>query len=85
MVAYFRTFDSPCYKLKDRDPKGKFDTRSDDGIFVGYSTKNCACEVYNTRTKTIVESINVTTDDLPGDNNSFEEEASDELPVQTDV
>ena len=42
---------------------GKFDTRSDEGIFLGYSTNNRAYRVFNIRKSTVMESINVVVDD----------------------
>jgi len=38
---------------------GKFDARSNEGIFVGYSMHNKAYRIYINRTKTIEESIHV--------------------------
>ena len=40
-----------------------FDAKSDKGIFLGYSTSSRAYKVYNKRTKTVMESINVKIDD----------------------
>ena len=62
-VKYFRVFGSKCYILNDRENLGKFDAKSDEGIFLGYSTSSQAYRVYNKRTKTIMESINVKIDD----------------------
>ena len=42
---------------------GKFDAKSDEGIFLGYSTTSQAYRVFNKRTKTVMESINVVIDD----------------------
>jgi hypothetical protein len=42
---------------------GKFDAKSDVGIFLGYSTSSRASRVYNTRTKVVMESVNVVIDD----------------------
>ena len=39
---------------------GKFESRVDEGIFVGYSRKRKAYKCYNLRRKQIVERINVT-------------------------
>jgi hypothetical protein len=33
---------------------GKFDAKSDEGIFLGYSSTSCACKVFNKRTATIM-------------------------------
>ena len=62
-VKYFRVFGSKCYILNDRENLGKFDAKSDEGIFLGYSTKSRAYRVFNKRTKTVMESINVKIDD----------------------
>ena len=63
-MKYFRVFRSKCYILKDRENLGKFDAKSDEGIFLGYSTTNRAYRVFNKRTKTVMESINVKIDDV---------------------
>lgn len=42
---------------------GKFDPKSDKGIFLGYSTNSRAYRVFNKRTETVMESINVVIDD----------------------
>ena len=61
-VNYFRVFGSKCFILNDRENLRKFDAKSDEGIFLGYSTSNWAYRVYNKRTKTVMESINVKID-----------------------
>ncbi|MCI38002.1 gag-pol polyprotein [Trifolium medium] len=43
------------------------DPKSDEGIFLGYSMNSRAYRVFNTRTKTMMESINVVIDDGPGE------------------
>ena len=62
-VKYFWVFGSKCFILNDRENLGKFDAKSDEGIFLGYSVNSQAYRVYNKRTKTIMESINVVIDD----------------------
>ena len=62
-VKYFRVFGSKCYILRDRENLGKFDTKSDEGIFLGYSLNSRAYRVLNKRTGVIQESINVVIDD----------------------
>jgi len=62
-VKYFKTFGSKCYILRDRENLGKFDSKSDEGIFLGYSTNSRAYRVFNKRTETVMESINVVIDD----------------------
>jgi hypothetical protein len=62
-VKYFWTFGSICYILRARENLGKFDPKSDEGIFLGFSTNIRAYKVYNTRTETVMESINMVIDD----------------------
>ena len=49
--------------MNNRENLGKFDAKSDEGIFLGYSTTSRAYRVVNKRTKTVMESINVKIDD----------------------
>ena len=42
---------------------GKFDPRSDEGIFLGYSTNSRAYRVFNIHKSIVMESINVVVDD----------------------
>ena len=41
-VKYFKIFGSTWFILKDRENVGKFDSRSDEGIFLGYSSTSKA-------------------------------------------
>ncbi|XP_073024302.1 uncharacterized protein [Primulina eburnea] len=52
------------YVLNDRDHLAKFDSKSDKCLFLGYSTNGRAYRVFNLRTRTTMESINVVFDDL---------------------
>ena len=56
-------FGSKCYILNDRENLRKFDVKSDEGIFLGYSTTSWAYSIFNKRTKIVTESINVKIDD----------------------
>jgi hypothetical protein len=49
---------------RDDDKLGKFDSRLDDGIFLGYSSNKKAYIFYNLILHKIVESANVKVDDL---------------------
>ena len=51
-----------CYILKD-DRSGKFDAKSDERIFLGYSTRSKAYKCLNTNTNKIVESVTVKVDE----------------------
>ncbi|RVX07779.1 Retrovirus-related Pol polyprotein from transposon RE1 [Vitis vinifera] len=61
---YSRVFGSRCYVLKDHENLGKFESKSEEGIFLGYSSKSRAYRVYILSSKCMVESINVIVDDL---------------------
>ena len=52
---YFKVFGRKCYILKDAR-KGKLDAKSDECIFLGYSTKNKAYKFLNSNTNEIMES-----------------------------
>jgi hypothetical protein len=62
-VKHFHVFGSKCYILADREQRRKLDPKSDEGIFLGYSTNSRAYRVYNLRTKVVMESFNVVVND----------------------
>ena len=53
-MSYFHIFGSISYILNDREHLGKFDAKSDDGVFLGYSMNSKVYRVYNMRTQTIM-------------------------------
>lgn len=55
-----------CYILNDKEHLGKFDAKSDVGIFLGYSTDSSAYRVFNQRTKFVGDNVNVVFDDSIG-------------------
>ena len=63
-VKYFQVFKSKCYILNDQENLGKFNEKSDEGIFLGYFTTSKAYKVFNKRNKMVMESINVEIDDV---------------------
>ena len=65
-MKYFKIFGSKCYILKD-DRSEKFDAKSDEGIFLWYSTRGKAYKCLNTNTKKVVESANVNFDEFVED------------------
>ncbi|XP_022891884.1 uncharacterized protein LOC111406737 [Olea europaea var. sylvestris] len=71
-VKYFRVFGSKCYILRDRENLGKFESKSDEGVFLGYSRNSRAFRVYNSRTHVVMESINVVIDDAVSEGESVE-------------
>ena len=62
-ARYFRIFGSTCFILKDRENVRKFDTQSDEGIFLGYSSSSKAYRIFNKRTRKVVETVNVVIDE----------------------
>lgn len=62
-IHYFHVFGCRCYILNQRDTLCKMSPKSDEGIFVGYSSVSKAYRVYNERRKIVEETINVTFDD----------------------
>ena len=63
-VKYFKVFGSKCYIKRLDENLGKFDARSDEGIFLGYASTKKAYKCYNLRLHKIVESADVKVDDL---------------------
>ena len=63
VVKYFRIFGSDFYILRDRENLEKFDAKSDNVYFLGYSSTSRAYRVYNLRTKIVMESSNVVIND----------------------
>ncbi|KAJ9561267.1 hypothetical protein OSB04_006427 [Centaurea solstitialis] len=55
-IKFFRVFGCICYLLNNRDDLGKFDAKSDESIFIGYSHNSATYRVYNKRTRSIFES-----------------------------
>nr|GFA92085.1 putative RNA-directed DNA polymerase [Tanacetum cinerariifolium] len=53
-----------CYPKNDREDIEKLCAKGDIGFFIGYSANSCAYRVYNRRTNNIIETMNVTFDEL---------------------
>ena len=63
-ISYFRPFGCKCFVHNNgKNNLGKFDARSDEEVFVGYSWHGKAYRIYNKCTKTIEESIHVIFDE----------------------
>ncbi|GAV58701.1 hypothetical protein CFOL_v3_02234 [Cephalotus follicularis] len=59
-VSHLRPFGCKVFVLNNgKDNLGKFDAKSDEGIFLGYSLNSKAYRVFNKRTLIIEESIHV--------------------------
>ena len=78
-VKYFRIFRNTCFILKDRENVEKFDSQSDEGIFLGYSSTSKAYRVYNKRTRKVMKTVNVVIDEA---SESSSEKISEEIPKE---
>ncbi|GJT49300.1 retrovirus-related pol polyprotein from transposon TNT 1-94 [Tanacetum coccineum] len=58
-IGFMKPFGCHVTILNTLDHLGKFDGKSDDGFFVGYSLNSKAFRVYNTRTKKVQENLHV--------------------------
>ncbi|GJT39864.1 ribonuclease H-like domain-containing protein [Tanacetum coccineum] len=58
-LSFIRPFGCPVTILNTLDHLGKFDGKSDDGFFVGYSINSKAFRVFNTRTRIIEENLHI--------------------------
>ncbi|GJT34482.1 retrovirus-related pol polyprotein from transposon TNT 1-94 [Tanacetum coccineum] len=63
-ISFLYVFGALCYPKNDREDIGKLGAKGDIGFFIGYSANSCAYRVYNRRTKKIIETMNVTFDEL---------------------
>ncbi|MCH79603.1 putative gag-pol polyprotein [Trifolium medium] len=62
VVKYFHVFGSKCYILADKGQRGKMASKNDEGLFLEYSTTSRAYRVFNSRTKTVMVSVNIVID-----------------------
>src|SRR5664279_257919 len=65
-ISYFKVFGCKCFILKKGNRLSKFETRSYEGIFVGYATNAHAYRVYNKSTGQVEEAIDVRFDEDTG-------------------
>nr|GEX04023.1 hypothetical protein [Tanacetum cinerariifolium] len=63
-ISFLYAFGALCYPKNDREDIGKLGAKGDIDFFIGYSTDSCAYRVYNRRTKKIMETMNVSFDEL---------------------
>nr|GFB49249.1 integrase, catalytic region, zinc finger, CCHC-type, peptidase aspartic, catalytic [Tanacetum cinerariifolium] len=63
-ISYLHVFGALCYSKNDREDIGKLGAKGDIGFFIGYSANSVAYRVYNRRTKKIMDTMNVTFDEL---------------------
>ncbi|GJU71114.1 putative ribonuclease H-like domain-containing protein [Tanacetum coccineum] len=58
-LSFMRPFGCHVTILNTLDSLGKFDDKSDEGFFIGYSLSSKAFRVYNTRTKRVEENLHI--------------------------
>ena len=58
-ISYLRVFGCKCFILNTKDNLAKFDSKADEGIFLGYSTYSKAYRVFNKRTLVVEEYMHV--------------------------
>jgi len=63
IVKYFKVFGSKCYIKRTDEKFGMFEPRADEGILLGYSSRNKGYKCYNKRLGKIIESIDVVVDE----------------------
>ena len=63
-IKHFKVFGSKCYIKRYDDDLGKFDSRNDEGIFLGYLPTKNTYKCYNFKLHKIVESEKVKVDDI---------------------
>ncbi|GJZ13316.1 retrovirus-related pol polyprotein from transposon TNT 1-94 [Tanacetum coccineum] len=63
-ISFLHVFEALCYPKNNCEDIGKLSAKGDIGFFIGYSADSCAYRVYNRRTKKIMETMNVTFDEL---------------------
>nr|GEY44299.1 integrase, catalytic region, zinc finger, CCHC-type, peptidase aspartic, catalytic [Tanacetum cinerariifolium] len=61
---FLHVFWALCYPKNDREDIGKLGAKGDIGFFIGYSATSCTYRVFNRRTRKIMETMNVTFDEL---------------------
>ena len=62
-ISYFKVFGNKCFILNTKDNLGKFDAKSNVGIFLGYSSSSKAYRVFNKKTMVVEESVHVVFDE----------------------
>ncbi|CAN1342175.1 Retrovirus-related Pol polyprotein from transposon TNT 1-94 [Linum perenne] len=76
-LRYFHPFGCQCFLLNTKDSLGKFDSRSSEAIFLGYSDHSKAYRVYNKSTLKVEESVHIVFNDKTENSSNSDEETSD--------
>ncbi|GJT70209.1 retrovirus-related pol polyprotein from transposon TNT 1-94 [Tanacetum coccineum] len=64
-LEHFKVFGSKCFILNTKDYLTKFDPKSTEGVFLGYSPNSKAYVILNKETTRVEESLNVKFDESP--------------------
>nr|GEW70229.1 retrovirus-related Pol polyprotein from transposon TNT 1-94 [Tanacetum cinerariifolium] len=63
-ISFLYVSGALCYPKNDHEDIGKLGAKGDIGFFIGYFANSCAYRIYNRRTKKIIETMNVSFDEL---------------------
>nr|GEX80503.1 hypothetical protein [Tanacetum cinerariifolium] len=63
-LSFFHVFGALCYPKNDSENLGKLQLKADIGIFIGYAPTKKSFQIYNRRTRRIMETIHVDFDEL---------------------
>nr|GFA80960.1 integrase, catalytic region, zinc finger, CCHC-type, peptidase aspartic, catalytic [Tanacetum cinerariifolium] len=63
-LSFLHVFGALCYLTNDSENLGKLQPKADIRIFIGYAPSKKAFQIYNRRTRRIVETIHVDFDEL---------------------
>ncbi|GJW64895.1 putative ribonuclease H-like domain-containing protein [Tanacetum coccineum] len=63
-LSFLHVFDALCYPINDSENLGKLQPKADIGIFIGNAPTKKAFQIYNQRTRRIIEIIHVDFDEL---------------------
>ena len=71
-ISYFHPFGCKYFILTTKDNLGIIDSKSDNGIFLGYSKNSKAFRVYNSGTLVVEETIHIRFDENKSDKDLLE-------------
>nr|GFC42621.1 hypothetical protein [Tanacetum cinerariifolium] len=63
-ILFLHVFGALSYPKNDREDIGKLGAKGNIGFFIGYSADSCAYRIFNRRTKKIIETMNVSFDEI---------------------
>lgn len=81
-VKHFRISGRKCFIKKNDDKLRKFESRVDEGILLGYSSRSKGNKCYNKRLQKIVEIIDIVIDEASTDTKREEHTYDEPLPTK---